>query len=237
MMQRFYLALAVIFLCQSHTVAAPCEREMINAQKISARIMLEWPLRPIQDNPTRYVQQIADQLVPVIKLNMGSRNFNWPRAGRWQFHLIRDNSINAYSAGNGLVYLTDGIYAFIDSEAELAAIIAHEMAHGLIGHFCTRDEKHMIHRIGTFTQAIDIVKEMEADALAVEILQHTEYPPHAMLAVVNKLTVPKEALRHKALRAEALERQLEYLQVHSFSASPEFRRIRQEFKPSNVLHK
>jgi len=231
------MTLAAVFLCQGQIVAAPCEREIINAQKISARIVQEWPLRPAQDNPTRYVQQIVDRLVPVIKLNMGTRNFNWPLAGKWRFLLIRDQSVNAYSAGNGQVYLTDGIYASIDSEAELAAIIAHEMAHGLTGHFCTRDEKHAIHRIGAFTQVMDIGKEMEADALAVEILQHTEYPPHAMLAVVNKLPVPKEGLKQKALRVEALERQLKYLQVHSFSASSEFRRIRQEFKPSNALHK
>lgn len=230
--------MATVSICSGHMAAAACDHEISNAQKISARIANEWPLRPSQDRQTRYVQKIADQLIPAIKLNMESRNLNWPSKNRWRFLLIRDLAVNAYSAGNGQVYMTDGVYSFADSEAELAAIIAHEMAHELIGHFCQHDERLATHSIGSFTQVIDNTKELEADALAVEILQHAEFPPQAMLTVVKKLPVPQAGINNQRnLRIKALQHQLRHAGTVPFIASPEFIHIKQETVSGNTLHK
>lgn len=234
---RVFVAMAIMLICHSHFAVAACGNEINNAQKIAARIENEWALRPNQDNQTRYIQKIADQLVPAIKLNMGSRNFNWPLKNKWRFLLIRDLSVNAYSVGNGQVYITDGTYGFADSEAELAAIIAHEMAHELIGHFCDHDERLATHSVGSFGQVMDNARELEADALAVEILQYADYSPYAMLAVLKKLPVPKTGISQKNLRIKALQRQLGNNQIIPFSASPEFIRIKHEAGYGNRLHK
>ncbi len=227
-MQRLCGIVAVYVFCHSQLAGAACNSEIRNAARVSERIATEWPLRLPQDVKTQYVRKIVDYLIPVIKLNMASSDFDWPSDGEWEFLLIRDVSANAYSIGNGKVYITDGTYNFVETEAELAAIIAHEMAHQLMGHFCQNDKNRTVRGIGSFFQVLNNAKEIEADALAVEILRHTRFPPQAMLTVVTRMPVLKEAAAQKKLRIEALERQLKDVKMIPFTSSPEFLRIKQD---------
>lgn len=234
-MHRLCRTMAVLFICHSQLAGAACSSEIKNAAKVSERIASEWPLRSSQAIETQYVQKIVEYLIPVIKLHMGSRHFNWPSGGKWEFLLTRDLSINAYSIGNGKVYITDGTYNFVETEAELAAIIAHEMAHQLIGHFCQNDKGHAHHAVGSFIQVLNNAKEIEADSLAIEILQYTDFPPQAMLTVVERLPVPEEGAVQKNLRIEALRRLLKDVKVIPFVSSPEFLRIKQDLDIGQIF--
>ncbi len=52
------------------------------------------------------------------------------RAGvAWQFTLLDSADANAFSLPDGRVYVSRGILPYLDSEAELAAVIAHEIGH------------------------------------------------------------------------------------------------------------
>lgn len=48
--------------------------------------------------------------------------------------IIQSNSINAFSAPGGHIYLTDGLLQFTKSEDEMAGIIGHEIAHASLRH-------------------------------------------------------------------------------------------------------
>lgn len=48
--------------------------------------------------------------------------------------VIRDPSLNAFALPNGAVYLHTGILASMDNEAQLAALLAHEMTHATNRH-------------------------------------------------------------------------------------------------------
>jgi len=48
---------------------------------------------------------------------------------QWQFGVIDADSINAFSAPGGYIFLTKGLYQLLKSEAELAAVLAHEIGH------------------------------------------------------------------------------------------------------------
>ncbi len=56
-----------------------------------------------------------------------------PVAG-WHFALLPGEAINAYAAPGGFVFLTLGTVKAAASEDELAAVLAHEVAHVLRGH-------------------------------------------------------------------------------------------------------
>jgi len=226
-MRRLCGIVAVFAICHSQLASAACNSEIRNAAKASERIAAEWPLRLPQDAKTQYVRKIVDYLIPVIKLNIESGHLNWPSEGKWEFLLIRDLSANAYSIGNGKVYITDGTYNFVETEAELAAIIAHEMAHQLMGHFCRNDKNSAGRGIGSFFQVLNNAREIEADSMAVEILLHTRFPPQAMLAVVERMPVLKPAAAQKKLRIDALEKRLKDVKITPFTSSPEFLRIKQ----------
>ena len=53
---------------------------------------------------------------------------------RWRFAVLDDNSINAFAAPGGYVFVTRGMLARLHSEAELAGVLGHEVAHVVLKH-------------------------------------------------------------------------------------------------------
>jgi predicted Zn-dependent protease len=47
----------------------------------------------------------------------------------YTFHVTADRFVNAYALPGGQIYVTTGLLHFLQSEAELAAVLGHEMAH------------------------------------------------------------------------------------------------------------
>lgn len=66
-----------------------------------------------------YVQQIGQRLVP------SSDRPNLP----YTFQVVRDNSINAFATAGGFVYVNTGLLKAADNEAQVAGVMAHEIAH------------------------------------------------------------------------------------------------------------
>lgn len=47
----------------------------------------------------------------------------------WRFGLLNSDSVNAFSAPDGYVFITRGLYALADNDETLAGILGHEIAH------------------------------------------------------------------------------------------------------------
>lgn len=47
----------------------------------------------------------------------------------WRFGILDDNDVNAFAAPGGYVFITRGLLALLDNEAELAGVLSHEIAH------------------------------------------------------------------------------------------------------------
>ena len=56
------------------------------------------------------------------------------RSYPWQVFLLESDNLNAFSSGAGAIYVTRGLLKKLQTEAELASIISHEMAHQILGH-------------------------------------------------------------------------------------------------------
>src|SRR5919199_5023918 len=66
-----------------------------------------------------YVQQVG------ARLAAGSERAQLP----WTFRVLDDPMPNAFALPGGYVFVTRGILCVINSEAELAGVLAHEIAH------------------------------------------------------------------------------------------------------------
>ena len=83
----------------------------------------EYPILVGRDDVRQYVTNIGNKILasPEIKKR---------DAFAWKFEVIDDdNTINAFCVPGGYVYVYTGLMKFIDDEATLAGIIAHEIAH------------------------------------------------------------------------------------------------------------
>lgn len=237
-----YAGIAVVCLGISRSSTAveqgTCPAQMKQAREKAQRIAHEWPLRG-HDVITEYVQDLGMRLVA------GDHR---TRSTPWGFHVVRDYSVNAFAIGGGYIYVTEGAVRFAETEDELAAILAHEVAHDLSGHFCSRSaqrglsnplewfsaEFQTVERIGvgSLTQVIDIDREIQADRAALDLLRGADYDPRAMLAVARRLPSTEVFLHLKdRRRLRSLERLLAEVTLATPRYSQAFQRIKIELGP------
>ncbi len=57
---------------------------------------------------------------------------------KWTFTVLDSPEVNAFALPGGYVYVTRGIMAYLDSEAELAGVIGHEIGHVTARHGAQR---------------------------------------------------------------------------------------------------
>jgi len=73
---------------------------------------------------TRYINLIGNYLSQYTKAyDLGFR-----------FYILNDNRASAFACPGGYIFITKGIFQVCNNEAELAAVIAHEMAHVIQRH-------------------------------------------------------------------------------------------------------
>ena len=124
----------------------------------------------------------------------------------YRFHVVQDDAVNAYATAGGYVYVTTGLMKTADNEAQLASVLAHEVAH--------IEEKHLIKQIRKQTVTRGLVAtalgsdrnvlanigvellvnrpqsrgdEFEADGTGLEILRDAEYATSEMPRFMQKL--------------------------------------------------
>lgn len=218
------VALAALFLCgavaqaeeqpfrlRSHAVAAQLtnagdvEAEISFGRDVAARVLGRFPLQQ-DDALTRYLNLIGTALA--AHSSRSDLNFH--------FALLDSNSVNAYSAPGGYIFITRGALLQAEDEAELAAILAHEIAHV--------SERHIVKALNirasdsassvglgrllsgssdtarvAFGQAVDQAisilfergysqqDELESDQVATLLLAHSGYDPLALRRYLERV--------------------------------------------------
>jgi predicted Zn-dependent protease len=170
-----------------------------------------------------YVQRVGEDLA-----QLSARNHLVHR-----FTVLDSDEVNAFSLPGGYVYVTRGLLAYLNSEAQLAAVLAHEIAHVAARHaalyLAEADGRERYISIGSLIvpdirgqQAKDAVntlgevlvagyspeRELEADRLATQSLAALGYSPEALIAVLAVLE--KERAFSSRVRGDGLEVPISY---------------------------
>ena len=128
---------------------------------------------------------------------------------QYTFTVLDSEEINAFTTGGGYVYITRGIMNYLNNEAELEAVLGHEIGHVCARHPVRQQSKSVLSGIGAaavgiFTGSADLAglanyagaalvsgygrdQELEADRLGAEYLVKTGYSPSHMVDVVRLL--------------------------------------------------
>lgn len=73
---------------------------------------------------------------------------------KWTFTVLDTPDVNAFALPGGYVYVTRGIMAYLDSEAELAGVIGHEIGHVTARHGAQRATRQQTAGIGVLAATI-----------------------------------------------------------------------------------
>ncbi len=66
----------------------------------------------------------------------------------WEFHTLDDPTVNAFALPGGFIFVTRGLVTHLNSEAELAQVIGHEIGHVTAKHSVSQLSKAQIATIG-----------------------------------------------------------------------------------------
>lgn len=131
----------------------------------------------------------------------------------WRFGVLDDDNINAFATPGGNIFITNGLLQRMNSEAELAGVLAHEIAHVLKKHHLEAIKKnartslltdvaaHAADRKGRnpaiaklagagtelYARGLDKDDEFEADRMGVVIAARAGYDPYGLPAVLQIL--------------------------------------------------
>lgn len=123
----------------------------------------------------------------------------------YKFQVVEDNSINAFATAGGYVYINTGLIKAADNEAELASVIAHEIAHIEGRHVVEQMKKTAIARGLATAAGVENSRlvqlgvelgyrrpnsrgaERDADSRGLRMLTDAGYAPQAMVSFMKKL--------------------------------------------------
>ena len=86
----------------------------------------------------QYVQRVGEALASE------SERPNLP----WSFQVVEDPTPNAFALPGGFIFLTRGMMNLMDSEAELAAVLGHEIGHVTARHSVTQISRAQLAQLG-----------------------------------------------------------------------------------------
>jgi len=145
---------------------------------------------------------------------------------QYTFTVLDSDEVNAFALPGGYVYITRGIMAYLNSEAELAAVLSHEVGHVTARHAVRQQTGATAAGVGAtvigiLTGSGDLANvanmagtalvrgygrdmELESDSIGAQYLARLGYPPDAMIDVV-RLLKNQEILEVQIARQEGRE--------------------------------
>lgn len=128
----------------------------------------------------------------------------------WSFKVVDDPVVNAFALPGGFIYVTRGILANFESEAELVAVLGHEIGHVTARHSVSQMSRQQLQQIGLgvgmiFSENVrkfgDVAAaglgllnlsysrgdETQSDELGVRYMTRAGYDAHSMVGVFQML--------------------------------------------------
>jgi predicted Zn-dependent protease len=226
-----------------HVVFSSVKGEQEQARRIHVQVMQYYGLyedQALQD----YVQRVGAKVAAATPIA------DW----NFKFFVLDDDSLNAFTTGGGYVYVHRGLLPYLNSEAELAAVLGHEIGHDVARHPARTQTRGVLMSVGAMAAAIVTgstavaemanvgatawmqgygrENEMEADRLGLGFATKAGYRPEAM-GNVFKVFKAQESFELKRAKEEGREPNV-YHGVFSDHPAPDEREVQAAKGAANI---
>jgi len=177
-------------------------QELQLGQQLAAMFAKQLPLLPNEDPLVRYVDKVGQRVAATS---------DRPELF-YRFHVVDDGTINAFALPGGYIYIHRGLLAHFNSEAELAAVLGHEIGHVTARHAVQQHAKAQGTQYGMLI--VDILtqgrvpqaayqmtglvanaiiagygreKELQSDELSLKYLTNAGYDANATIELLKTL--------------------------------------------------
>jgi len=203
--------------------ANPFEQELLKTLKQGVQEKVTGKSAVSVEEETAIGRQIAGNLLgaaPLVKdakLQKYVNNVGRWVAGQsertdmaWHFGVIDSNDVNAFAAPGGYIFVTKGLYRLLQSESELAGVLAHEVGHVIRQHHLKILQQSKLLDLGSqvaakkvggndkvqgligsgaeiVSRSLDKDAEFEADRIAVVLATRAGYDAFGLPAVLQQI--------------------------------------------------
>ncbi len=155
---------------------------------------------------------------------------------RFTFTVLNTGMINAFALPGGYVYITRGLLALANSEAEIAGVLAHEIGHVTARHAAQRHSRSVFagigataigiltgsgdlarltgSRLGSYLRGYSREQEFEADKLGIRYLKRAGFDPQAMADFLSSLRAHARLAARLAGRSPSAVDQSNIMSTH-----------------------
>jgi len=184
--------------------ALSTEEEQAAGEEFRAAVQRQ--LEMLQDDfATDYINDLGQYITRVLET----------KAFPFRFYVIQDNNVNAFAGPGGHVFFFTGLIDMMDEVDELAAVMAHEIAHVSARHLANRIEQNKAMTIAVLagvlagallggkaggaiaagTAAAGMQKQLsysrdderQADTLGFKYMEESRFDPAGMITVMKRL--------------------------------------------------
>jgi len=175
-------------------------KELELGQQAAAEINKNLVLLDEKDPLVRYVDRIGQKMAAIA---------DRPELF-YRFHVVDDDTINAFALPGGYIYMHRGLLNHMNSEAEMAAVLGHEIGHVTARHSVKQYSKAQAYQMGAMVASVfmpvpqaagmlsdllatAVIKgygreaELESDELSVKYLTRAGYDPNATVGILKTL--------------------------------------------------
>ncbi|MEE9161091.1 MAG: M48 family metalloprotease, partial [Gammaproteobacteria bacterium] len=181
-------------------ITVPVEKEVEIGRGMSASLLGAAPLVD-NDKTQRYVNRVGQWLASQTEREELT----------WHFGVLDVETVNAFAAPGGYIFVTKGLMRLCGTESELAGVLAHEIGHVLKRHHLEALRKQAASELATdlasdainkhgfnakpfiksgmelFARGLDRADELEADRIGVVIATRAGYEPYGLPRVLLTL--------------------------------------------------
>ena len=181
-------------------ITVPVEKEVEIGRGMSASLLGAAPLVD-NDKTQRYVNRVGQWLASQTEREELT----------WHFAVLDVDTVNAFAAPGGYIFVTKGLMRLCGTESELAGVLAHEIGHVLQRHHLEALRKQAASELATdlasdvisehgfnakpfiksgmelFARGLDRADELEADRIGVVIATRAGYEPYGLPRVLLTL--------------------------------------------------
>ncbi len=123
--------------------------------------------KPIGGNDAEMVKRVGNKLATAINQYFAGKGQSKVLAGyKWEFNLVNSKEVNAWCMPGGKVVVYSGILPVTKTEAGLAVVMGHEIAHAIAKHGAERMSQGLVQQLGGVAVAVAVSsKPAETQAL------------------------------------------------------------------------
>jgi predicted Zn-dependent protease len=130
------------------------------------------------------VRRVSQRVAKAAEIEPLRREINLhvdPGALEWESHVLESDQVNAFCLPGGKIAVFTGLLELVENDDQLAAVIAHEVAHALAHHASERLARAQTTQI-LGRLSFNRAQESEADHIGIFLMTFAGYDPEEAVA-------------------------------------------------------